>query len=497
VIRPRIALVLAAIPVFAIAAACGDDPPGAASTPEEAGSPDPAFDGGGSDANGHDAGPPNYDPTGRSGTRLRRRYIESGPGAYRTLDFWDSEMQTVCVFSTAADGELRCLPRGLDFVYYVGATCTGTELVMVPGSGRCGNVFGKTTGRPNIFRRTTTKKTLSDGVYSSVVNVTCSANTGAPGLEVDVIEEIPSVRFVAGTTIDEPRAGGMVARFVDGADGSRVLLSAIDTARNTTCDFSREPGRCLPPRVEPISYFSNNLCTLPVAAVFGTAPPDLLRHALISGEGCPISNDYYAVGAALAPGAPIWRRDDTGTCLSATPSSTNRYYARGAQVPLTSFPAAKVKHEGTGAIQARRFFDADDKPLGVAHAFWDVMADREGVAAKVGDGSLRFLPRGTGVFSANFFAEAACNTAPLGIQECEANPVPWIVRVADDYTCFLGDYVSCQNVYPAGAEHLGDLYILSGGAPCQPRARQRGQRYYSLGAAAPPSAFPELFLRTE
>jgi hypothetical protein len=399
-----------------------------------------------------------------------------------------------CAFKMAADGELRCLPRALGEVYYAGS-CTSNELVWLPSVSPCAHEWGMTNGRDAIFRRTMTPTTVSGGNVYFRNGASCSPfSVGTT--PVFVAEEIPSSRFVSGKITDEPRSGGMVARFVDGADGSRLLVSVHDTARNTQCDFDADPTRCLPPRRAPILLFSNSGCTQPIAAFQGTTPPDLLVQTLRGSDTCPVTDDYYAVGAALAPATPIWRRDAGGGCVSTPPSSTNTYYARGAAIAVTSFPAVKTKQEGSAPIQVRRHFDSDDRPLGPAFAFWDPASDREGEAAKLSDGSLRFVPKDVGVFEDGYFSDTGCMTSPLGSYHCATTESPYVRRIAPDSSCHL-DYRAYDIVFGRGAQYIGPLSFTNTFVPCETRQPVPGRRYYNLGPVVPPSTFPELHLRTE
>ncbi|MBX3258076.1 MAG: hypothetical protein KF782_00040 [Labilithrix sp.] len=356
------AFALAALP-FAIVAACGGDDPvkhepadgvtdpdsGTRQTPATDAAPGPP-----------DAGGESFDPTGQSGSRLRRRYLEAGPGAYRTLSFWDSELEVSCAFAEASDGQLRCLPdaRSLANVYFNDAACS--EPVMnLQG---CGRWFGRVLGT-QYYRPTITTTTSGSVLYQKEVDGSCRSFSTAP-MSLLVAEALPSARFVLGAAKDAPRTNGTVARYVDGADGSGLLVGAIDAARGTPCDFTLEPGRCFPP---PQSWavvmgFADASCSSPVAQIYDSGEPALAIQTARTSEGCPAGRDYYEIGARIdAP--TVYVRNAENVCTAQSTSNSYHYYHVGARVALSSFPRAELRQEGTGEVVARRYVDTDGEPL--------------------------------------------------------------------------------------------------------------------------------------
>jgi hypothetical protein len=467
---------------------------------------DPGTSDGGVGAAAGNGGAPNpdaasegyTDPTGRSGTRLRRRYVDAGAGAYRTLDFWDSELGVACAFATAPDSELRCLPRGLGWVYFTDESCTQPIMITdTDFAGYCDHAFGRTSGRAAIYRITSTQRSLQGNtVYSA------QASGGCIGYYVDadasawVAEEMPSARFVQGTTSDEPRSAGMVARHVNGADGSSLLLSTLDTARSSTCDFAAEPGWCLPSAREAVGLFSDASCTGSVAAAYGTTAPQLLYQTLRTADFCVASTDYYEVGAELAPDAALYRRDAQGVCQARARDASYSYYARGAPVSLSTFPTTQLRQEGTGSVRAHRYVDAEDRPLGQAHAFWDGDRNWECQPARLPDGSYRCIPTDKGAYDDGYFSDAACKTSPLGVFYCQPNAAPYITRLATDWSCER-DIYAYEHVYERGPAVEGQVYFGNDYNACEARTPTSPNRYHNIGASVPASEFPELELKTE
>jgi hypothetical protein len=494
--------VLRALPLFlvvpvALVAACGGDDPPAAPPPEnDAGTTvTPVEDGG---TTTPDASAEGYsDPTGKSGTRLRRRYLEAGPGAYRTLDFFDKELEVPCAFQEAADGELRCLPRRLAEVYYLDAACSGELVILTDGdSNPCGHELGTRDGK--IYRRTTTPKTVDGNIlYYPSVGGGCLGSSVSPEAKAWAAEELPSARFVKGTTKDEPREG-MTARFVEGEDGSRMLLTTLDTARDVRCDFDAELGRCLPPQRAALGSFSNATCTTPVASQSKASPePPLLFASRRTAAGCVASTDYFEPGAQVGSEVQLYRRNTEGACEAHDQRIDLNYYARGAAVSLSSFPVVKTRNEGTGTIRARRRLDAADAPIGQAFAFWDAENDRECQVGQMTDGSYRCIPTSSASYEFSIYSDATCSANPLGTASaCTSGTAPYVRRIGTAWSC-AADLITYEHVYERGPLVEGDVYFGNEAVACAPRAQVTSLRYYSLGSSLPSETFPRLELKTE
>lgn len=482
------------LPLASIAA-CVSDPAPSHAPAQDAGVPE----GGGSEpidageTPSPDAAVEHVDPTSKSGTRLRRRYLEGGPGAQRTLDFWDAELDAACEFRTAADSELRCLPRGWLNLYYADATCSGDPLFLA-SEGTCGFTFGSTDAGKRMYRQTTTPRALTK--YYVPYNGQCLEYT-VGDLKAWAAELVPASTFVRGTVQEEPRTSGMVARFVAGEDGSRLLLSVHDTSRSSTCDFAFEPGRCLPSRRSSGGLFGDAACTKPVTSYPAGDTPDVFYERRNMVNGCLASTDYFAIGKAIPAPAPIYWRNGTGDCVQRARNASYVYYERGAPVSVSSFPASKTVLEGTGRIQAQRHVDGDGKPLGQAHAFWDSERDVPCTPGLMPDGSYRCLPSSSGYYENDTFADSSCSATPLGKYRCNPWPGPYILRAGSGSWCLFDEIRIYEDVYERGPSFDGPIYVRRYDAGCKAEDRFTGDSYFEIGPTVLPSEFPELELKTE
>lgn len=487
---------LGGVLVLSVAAivSCGSDDPapvdpdppapgGDAAPPDAAGEPADA---------GPDAPPPDapdaatdgyVDPAGKSGTRLRRRYVEAGPGAYRTLDFWDSELGVPCEFQTAADGELRCLPQVIMGDNYADPGCE--ERVVL--TGRCAPTYVREGG--GVYRRTTKRTTTRYYMRAAA----CHEEDAGPGEEVWNVEPVPAASFVRGTTEDEPRAGGLAARFVVGDDGSRLLVSVRDTGRNAACEPTVD-GRCLPSsRSWSSGLFSDSSCTAPVSAVSSGVAPALLEETTQLPNGCAGPSSYFSVGAPLASGEGVFQRN-AGTCVEGTRNPSTTYYRRGAPVPLSALPATKTALEGTGGVRARRYVDLDGQPLGQARALWDAGRDVACRPYLFPDGKYRCVPEGSATTLR--YADVGCSATPLGELSVCREPGAFLARAGDE-SCDVRQLYHIHEIYERGVAYEGPVYEIRGYCAELPPSYVDKYRYFRVGPLVPPSQFPELTVKTE
>lgn len=444
-----------------------------------------------------DAGPVYDDPAGRSGTRLRRRYFDAGGGAYMTLGLWDSELELACEYDTAADGQMRCLPSVIDVVYFTDSGCASPIMAIQDGA-RCQPEYGRVrVGNRPIFRRTDTPAVLSSMLYYRT-DSGCMGSFVPSGETYWVAEEVPSARFVRGQFEDDAREGGVVARFLEGDDGSRILFETLDQVSGSSCDLEHEPGRCMPQSRTPAHHFRDAACTQSIADVTDSSGVGLLYITQRDADSCPLQDTYYMVGGVRDVAGTRYYRNAAGMCVSQGVTAARQHRDLGAVVPLTSFPATQQAESGAGRLRARRTVDGAGAPLAYARAFWDTERDRECSPGRFPDGSYRCVPDDRGVLVDLYFADAACAETPLGIYQC-STPGAFIVDL--DSAATSCDATGAQNFtafYERGAPYEADAYYFENhlGA-CEARPRQPGIAYYRPGDEVASSDLPELRLELE
>lgn len=69
-----------------------------------------------------------------SGSRLRVRSYVGDDGSRQQVGLYDTQLQTLCAFTRAADGELRCLPLGGFTAYFGDAQCLQRVLSVPPSN---------------------------------------------------------------------------------------------------------------------------------------------------------------------------------------------------------------------------------------------------------------------------------------------------------------------------------------------------------------------------
>ncbi len=480
-----------------VVAACGDDKRSGGGAAGEGGSGGTGGAGasggtGGAGGSGGEQAVRFEDPTGASGTRLSRRYLEAGPGAYMTADFWDTELETACSFGTATDGALRCLPDSYSDIYFSDAGCTEPIIVVRDeDTFDCRSAWARSRIDGSYYRRTETPAVLTGGLTYYRTETGCSALGLGAAAENWVAEKIVSASFVRGTRDDEARADGLVSRFVDGEDGSRVLLETVHGARGYACSFDSE-GHCLPPTA-PAWAFADAACTQPVAAYYAAAgeAPALVAIPERDGRGCQNGARIYERGAAVT--TQLYYRNTVGACATYGSSSIYRYFRAGAEVSPDELPRASVVHEGSGSLVARRYVDENGEAIGSVHQFWDTTRDEACHPATLG-GGFTCVPVNRAFISGYEFSDALCTeSSEIALAQCAAEAprllfdarsrscatarVEWEVVAAYergaevDAYFFRNDFVSCEaremspwvDAYAVGPEATGSLPLLTFG----------------------------------
>ncbi len=430
------------------------------------------------------------DPTGASGTRLRRRYFDAGPGAYMTLDFWDTEMETSCSFGTAADGTTRCLPNQSDDVYFSDEGCSQPIYVERDTSCTTGWARGEDA---SMYRQTQNPAIINDQIIYRSSTTGCVGLFTDPDNEFWVAEQVPSAQFVRGTTDDETRADQMVARFVDGEDGSRVLQEVIHQTRGYTCRFDAE-GRCAPARSPEGTNYEDSGCTEPIYSYYGDEPPALIAAPQRAANGCQNGTEYYTTGSEVNA-ATIYRYvRSTDTCEAITPRIDRTYFRAGAEVEL---PQSSLTLEGEGDVVARRRVDADGAPLGTVHEFWDATRDESCQPVKLPGDEFACLTNDFGYVQSTYFQDATCDeSSNIGTTYCK-NTAPRLLMQIAYGECKPDSIRAIDAVWEAGADIGSDYYFENNSVECQMRSFADTVSGYELGASQGLDTLPPLTLEIE
>jgi hypothetical protein len=334
--------------------------------------------------------------TGRTeGTRLQFEYRVAEDGAsslISSLEF-DPRFQSVCDWSFAADGAVRCLPlrAGSAGNYFADPQCARPLVEEWTSGPSCP---GQPELRPMVATRTTVEgqclrrthvfeigaKSVPSTTYLDLGGGGCYPlpNTEAvPYYELGA--EIPPARFAAASgpmtvACGHDRTSGtrLKARYSQADGGDRITqgfgLASVaprwyDEAMGGECSFQNaEDGvmRCLP-RVLGGDSFADPACSEPLIMADSCSPPDGPDAPRFAGEAlfdqggdldvC-VYNDVkvrvYALGAAVTPAEYYVRSSTDGACTAQpnieVPPDVHpfTFYPRGAEVPPSAFVAASL-----------------------------------------------------------------------------------------------------------------------------------------------------------
>lgn len=428
------------------------------------------------------SGPSEADAS-ESGTRLRVRYLDAGGGARMTFDFWDSELEEGCSFREAGDGVLRCLPANERSVAFVDGDCTQPVMAAT----ECTDWGYDPEG--NIYRRTETPAVVGDTYYIRY-DGTCLEVFRDPDTAFRVAERVEFDAFVRGSWKGEAREGGMVARFIEGADGSRILVETVDGMRGHRCRFD-QTGHCTPDALEPL--FLDSACTELIVHVDGE-PPARLPVIDYNHIRCRRGIDVYERGASVSP-EKVYYRNFTGSCVE-TVVREGSYFRVGDRVPIgAAFPPAFVEHEGEGDLRALVRRDAEGALLGRAHAFWDATRDVVCTPTAIPGGEVACIPEQHALAWTDFFADDTCSTARVGIAACMGR-APEHVVLRGGGCRELPQLAYALDVFERGAEMEGSYWQVSLDGACVERDLPLRERAWRAGPSAM-DRLPRLELRIE
>lgn len=439
-----------------------------------------------------------FTPT--DGARLRARWVETA-GGRRTFQGWyDQMLRTECAFATAADGERRCLPRGMLLpdapTNFSDPACLDAVAIEqppvcdLPGYVRKNDSDG-CRGVVRIFRR---GDRVADNRPYWRTATGCAPAMVRPGADAyRVGAELPPAMFVRGRPAAQPaRSDDTPLQFVvlEGEDGARAPGWWRHTALGADCTVLRlADGRwhCVPGHA-PLSSvtFQDDSCSAAAAYSFPACgkPPTLSARELPG--TCPPAVSVHSLGSPLAA---VYRRTNAGTCSAAPASDATEYRALETALPVDGFLAFEVVTEPSSERLRPQVVvvpGGNKTDLGL----YDAGLQEPCVARSFG-GKLRCAP-GAAAFFTGEFADAQCTRKLWRGSRGGCQP-----RFVYHY-----DLIGCPLRYlyhSLGAEHVGPIYrrvTLRGASAsleeCRPDAAAGEHEVLHQLVPVPEEEFPEV-----
>jgi hypothetical protein len=433
-------------------------------------------DGGG---DGDDDGAPTGD-TFASGTRLKAVYQDGGGGAVRLARWFDTELDAPCRFAYAPDGVLHCLPTTEFGIQFADAACTQPLALFDPGNEVPDRIVVTELGCPGPIRRGTPY--AMGGVHTVASTYIMGADgicqPGGPvtnGVVAHDITVLDETMFAAGEMATVMRDGDGDTQAIRGADGAYEVVNPIDTTGAPCADGSID-GRCAP---WAMSYsfgdlFGDASCTQPAAYAVGAIDCPVPAFATVYNriDGC-WTRSVASVGTEV-PDENLYESPDGSTCAPPMYARGSRYFALGAAA-ADPFMHISVVDVGTGRLRARHVANAQGVRLAPegSQVWSDTQLDIE---CGVFDG--RCIPqRSIPLTGGDAFADAACTQYLFEDSTgCAGTPtVPAWVGASDMNGAIVG-------VFPVGAPFTGQVYMLTNGTTCEPRAVDPTSRFFAVGA---------------
>lgn len=259
-----------------------------------------------------DAGPPPFEPpTPQSGTRLRRQLLELENGERLFHGWYDTELETECVFRRSADGEYRCHPLPVTLgSEYRDAACTER----VHGVVGCEapafiHVFDEQSCPPHSRTLRRTEEVSERPVYwtPGIPPMECRPRHELPGAldQFHAYTPVDERLLVTGEVVIERTEARVAARWIVTSDGAAELLGLYDTQREEPCSPvpGRDGGLCVPDSAVQ-AWPESPTCP---DAVVALGPCEAGADLAFRYDGCPRTLEPRAIGPTLT--ASECRRD--------------------------------------------------------------------------------------------------------------------------------------------------------------------------------------------
>jgi hypothetical protein len=449
-----------------------------------------------------------------AGSRIRPKNAVTSDGDRSWQGWHDSERDEDCVFKTAADGKLRCLPNNDEArLYFTDTACSDPVVVFVDDY--CPDTDAEyllhLEGEQCMENRGTRVYELgptydtAGGLYLLDSNGTCAAATNPlTGTFYRKGTEVPATEFAEAQATTWQSPGQLVTTGNLGADGLLQVTGWQDSEHgDARCYFERaEDGvqRCLPyAGLSESTYFGagceQRLLTT-YATCPGSVPPEYTTAS--STTECVAGGSVYRRGAEHT-GALF---ENSGACVEVTVPPESAFYSRGEQVPNTDFVGTTLSwNEADGGRLLPTYRDSDDGACWF-EGWYDTQLETDCSFQLMTDGKLHCVPDAlAGATPIVAYSDPECLVeeayAPF-FEPCPGAATP-------KYAASYGDGTpnSCSMtvvVYEVGElveqADLPVLYAKSGSA-CVETSLTPASAYVKLGARLPPSTFMEGTLMVE
>lgn len=335
--------------------------PDAGQTPSDGG---PSNDGG-----------PTFPETYRSGTRLRARLLEGGPGATAQIGWRDQDLGVDCAFTFAADGQLRCLPPGLVVREFADPGCTVPRVRSDSNPSITDRYYLRITEAPSLCSPARVDPNRLTEVFEAAgTEVTGDYYVGSPesctlqrglGFTLIVLRPVDPSSFVAGTVRLESVDPNLDRRAVIAEDGAYQALALRDRRRTRECTPHRPTLSCVgldAVRTERDFRTADCAAELVVMSRPECGPAEVVLDLEPSpSDGCDLSTGRARLIGEEYQGALSRVVDGECRPVSSAPNDPLRTIAGLA--PPDHFPAIQWVKEGEGAALLGRFRALTGEPL--------------------------------------------------------------------------------------------------------------------------------------
>lgn len=342
----------------------------------------------GSDGGGIDAMVPPFQPYWTSGTRFRARLWVVGDGSDPIFENWrDTQLDTDCQSSTAADGADRCLPAHVRAdQYYADSGCT--QRLAWGYASPCGHdAYAFFPDVSNAYHEVPIGAVYSGPVYTPNPCTLASApSTRGPLYSTGA--EVPPTTFAA-THYSNKVVGNYTHFFAGFGDGSSLDLGFLGVG-NGSChpDGGIRTGtaRCMPNGdAVLVPVYSDSGC---MQRAYYSASGAMPSEFVVDNTAlCGPAYDVYQVTANVTA-ASYWTLDPTNGCAMQT-TGTGTLFTATLNDPYPTGTVAPGPRRG----RLGKLYWTGDDGVQIELSVWDEDLGRSCNPFIAQDGAFRCLPK--------------------------------------------------------------------------------------------------------